>query len=275
MRAGQGSDARKVAQFEPGVAVTSSRPFWRRALGIVLAPWPFVLIIAVWQAWIVFGRVPEIVAPSPLLAFTHAAEQLRAIGPDLLATLKVVAAGLTLGMSAGIALAIAAWFSPLLSGVLTPPTVLLNAIPSIALIPVLGSIFGFNPMTVVVVAALITFFPAFVLTRSGLDAVPPSAPDVLAALGANRRARFLYLALPAALPNMATALRIGAMLSVLGALTAEWLLGTDGLGFRLALAQQVMDTTQAWNISMVGVALSLMIFVLATLLERTIVRRFR
>ena len=275
MQAHRSNDARKVAQSEPGIAVTPSRGFWWRAAGIAMAPWPFVLIIAAWQAWIVFGHVPEIVAPSPLQAFAQLAGQIRALGPDIVATLTVIAAGLALGMGTGVLLAFTAWFSPVLSGVLTPPTVLLNAIPSIALIPVVGSIFGFNPMAVVVIAALITFFPSFVLTRSGLDAVPPSAPDVMAALGADRVARFRYLALPAALPNMAAALRIGAMLSVLGALTAEWLLGTDGLGYRLALAQQAMDTTQAWNIGMLGVTLSLVIFVLATMLERVVVRRFR
>jgi ABC-type nitrate/sulfonate/bicarbonate transport system permease component len=275
MRPDRSNDAQKAAQFEPGTSVPPSRGFWRSVVSIAMAPWPFVLIVAAWQAWIVFGHVPEIVAPPPLQAFTQLAGQMRALGPDIAATLTVVAAGLTLGMSVGVLLAFAAWFSPVLSGVLTPPTVLLNAIPSIALVPVVGSIFGFNPMAVIAVAALITFFPSFVLTRSGLDAVPPSAPDVMAALGADRSARFRHLALPAALPNMAAALRIGAMLSVLGALTAEWLLGTDGLGYRLALAQQAMDTTQAWNIGTLGVALSLVIFVLATMLERMVVRRFR
>lgn len=267
--------ARKLAHIEPRTVVSSTRGSWCRVVSFVAAPWPFVLIIVAWQAWIVFGNVPEIVAPSPLQAFTHFAAQLRDLAPDLVATLGVIAAGLMLGMGFGMMLAFGAWFSPVLSSALTPPTVLLNAIPSVALIPVIGSIFGFNPAAVIVVTALITFFPSFVLTRSGLEAVPPSAPDVMAALGADRRARFLYLALPAALPNMAAALRIGAMLSALGALTAEWLLGTDGLGYRLALAQQAMDTTQAWNIGILGVALSLVVFMLATILERVIVQRFR
>lgn len=263
------------ARLEPGVASSIAQRLWRGAITIVTASWPFILIVVAWQAWIVFGNVPEIVAPSPLQVFTQLAAQTRDLGPDLVATLWVIAAGLTLGTGTGAMLAFGAWFSPILSGVLTPPIVLLNAIPSIALIPVIGSIFGFNPAAVIVVTALITFFPSFVLTRSGLEAVPPSAPDVMAALGADRRARFRYLALPAALPNMATALRISAMLSVLGALTAEWLLGTDGLGYRLALAQQAMDTTLAWNIGMLGVVLSLVIFVLATMLERMVVQRFR
>lgn len=256
-------------------ARVSTRVFWRRVGGFVVAPWPFVLLIAAWQAWIVIGNVPEIVAPSPLQVLTHFAGQVRDLAPDLAATLRVVAAGLAFGMGTGVALACCAWFSPVLSGVLTPPTVLLNAIPSIALVPLIGSVFGYNAAAVIVIAALITFFPAFVLTRSGLDTAPPSSTDMLAALGADRSAVFRNLALPAALPNMAAALRIGAMLSVVGALTGEWLLGTDGLGRRLAMAQQAMDATQAWNIGMLGVALSLVIFVLATSLERMVVRHFR
>jgi NitT/TauT family transport system permease protein len=275
MRPDPRGDTQKVAHVGPDSLIPFANRLWRSALSLIAATWPFVLILLAWQAWITLGQVPEIVAPKPIQAFTHLAAQLRDLGPDLAATLVVVAAGLSLGMGTGVMLAFIAWFSPLLSGVLTPPTVLLNAIPSVALIPLVGSIFGFNPAAVIVIAALITFFPSFVLTRSGLEAVPPSAPDVMTALGADRKARFLHLALPAALPNMAAALRIGAMLSVLGALTAEWLLGTDGLGYRLALAQQAMDTTQAWNIGMLGVVLSLVIFALATMLERIVVRRFR
>src|SRR5690606_40193112 len=97
--------------------------------------------------------------------------------PDLLATCAVIATGLCAGMLLGVGLASLAWFSPLLSGMLTPAVVLLNAVPSVALIPIVASVFGFNTVTVVAIAALITFFPAFVLTRSGLDAVPPGAGD--------------------------------------------------------------------------------------------------
>lgn len=260
-----------VVGSEGAAAATAGR----RLAGLASAAWPFVLVVAAWQAWIVLGGVPEIVAPTPGQVAVALAAALPGLVPDIAATLGVVAAGLGLGMATGVALAAAAWFSPLLSGALTPPAVLLNAIPSVALIPVLGSLFGFNVGTVVVVAAFITFFPAFVLTRSGLEAVPTGAPDVLAALGADRRARFRHLALPAALPAMATALRLSAMLSVLGTLTAEWLLGSAGLGYQLAMAQQMMDTTLAWSIGMLGVVLSLTIFVLATALERAVVRRFR
>jgi len=249
---------------------------WVRSLSKTLnVLWPFVLLLSLWQAWIVIDEVPPLIALSPWLALKGAVLSLGQLLPDLLATCAVIATGLCAGMLLGVGLASLAWFSPLLSGMLTPAVVLLNAVPSVALIPIVASVFGFNTVTVVAIAALITFFPAFVLTRSGLDAVPPGAGDLFGVLGASRRSRFVHLALPAALPNVATALRIGAMLSVLGALTAEWLLGTQGLGYRLALAQQVMDTDLAWSISVLGVAFSLVVFALATMLERLVAARFR
>lgn len=236
--------------------------------------WPFAVIVLLWQAWISIGDVPAMVAPAPYAALRAAATGIVGVLPDLLDTLGVIAAGLVLGMGAGIGLAALTWFSPVLAGLLTPLTVLINTIPSVALIPIVASVLGFNVMTVIGVAALITFFPAFALTVSGLRAVPPGAVDLMAVIGAGRLARFRHVALPAALPNMVMALRIGAMLSVLGALTAEWLLGTSGIGYRLALAQQIMDTRAAWTLSLVGVALSLVIFGLATSLERAVLRRF-
>ncbi len=253
----------------------AARGAWRRLGALASLLWPFVLILLLWQAWIAIGNVPAIVAPTPAEAAQSAVRQLPGALPDLAATLGVIAAGLVLGMGFGVGLASLTWFSPLLSGLMTPVTVLLNAIPSVALIPVVASIFGFNDVTVVVVAALITFFPAFVMTRSGLDSLPPGAADLMGVLGAPRWRQYLRIALPAAIPNIVTALRIGAMLSVLGALTAEWLLGTRGLGYRLALAQQTMATEDAWTFSILGVLLSLLIFGLATLLERRVSARFR
>lgn len=237
--------------------------------------WPFVLVVLLWQSWISLGRVPAIVAPGPLTAVEALLAGFVAAVPDILATLLVIGLGLCAGMAAGIGLAALTWFSPLLSGLLTPVVVLVNAIPSIALIPIVASVVGFNFTTVVSVAALITFFPAFVLTASGLRAPPPGADDVMSVIGAGRFARFRHVALPAAVPHMVTALRIGSMLSVLGALTAEWLLGTSGMGYRLALAQQVMDTGTAWNFSLLGVVLSLVVFGIASSIERRVINHFR
>ncbi|WP_397473791.1 ABC transporter permease [Pusillimonas sp.] len=249
---------------------------WGRPLANLLnVIWPFLLLISLWHAWIVIDEVPQLVALSPWLALKGMVSYFGELVPDMLATSAVIGTGLLAGMLMGVALASFAWFSPLLGGMLTPAVVLINAVPSVALIPIVASIFGFNTAAVVAIAALITFFPAFVLTRSGLDAVPPGSDDLFSVLGSSRHARFTHLALPAALPNVATALRIGAMLSVLGSLTAEWLLGTQGLGYRLALAQQIMDTELAWSICMLAIAFSLLVFGSATLLERYIASRFR
>lgn len=232
-------------------------------------------MIVLWQSWITLDRVPAIVAPGPFAALQALLGGAAAAVPDILATLLVVALGLAFGMGAGVGLATATWFSPLLSGLLTPLLVLVNAIPSVALIPIVASILGFGFTTVVGVAALITFFPAFVLTSSGFSAAPAGAHDVMSVIGAGRFARFRHVALPAAVPNMVTALRIGAMLSVLGAMTAEWLLGTSGMGYRLALAQQVVDTANAWNFSLLGVVLSLVVFGIANSIERHVAPLFR
>ena len=243
--------------------------------GVIRLLWPYCLIILLWQFWLTVDDVPALIAPTPWQTLAGAVAGFTRYLPDLLTTLMVIGSGLALGMLLGITVASLTWFSPVLSGVLTPMTILFNTLPSIALIPIVASVFGYTLYTIIIIAALISYFPAFVLTRSGLDSVPPGAADLLQVLGAARHKRFLHIALPAAVPNIITALRIGAMLSVVGALTAEWLLGTRGLGYRLAKAQQIMDTDQAWQVSLIGVVLSLVIFSIAGWLERKVSKRFR
>ncbi|TCL05162.1 MULTISPECIES: ABC transporter permease [Sodalis] len=267
--------AREVPAPPPAGTKVIGRGAGRAAAGLIRMIWPYCLIILLWQCWLVLDDVPALIAPSPLQTLAGTVTGFAQYLPDLLTTLMVIGTGLGLGMLLGITVASLSWFSPMLSGVLTPLTILLNTLPSIALIPIVASIFGYTLYTIIVIAALISYFPAFVLTRSGLDSIPPGAADLLHVLGAGKRRHYLHVALPAAVPNIITALRISAMLSVVGALTAEWLLGTRGLGYRLAKAQQIMDTDQAWQVSLIGVVLSLVIFGIASGLERKVSMKFR
>ena len=76
--------------------------------------------------------------------------------------------GLVMGMAVGTALAIAAWFSPVASGLLNPLTILFSSVPVVALIPVIARLLGYDTSTVLAIVVIITFFPSFVFASSGL-----------------------------------------------------------------------------------------------------------
>jgi NitT/TauT family transport system permease protein len=221
-----------------------------------------------WQAWVSFGHVADIVIPPPGDVLTHIATHPGHYLSLAWATLHVAAAGLVLGMAVGLVLAVAGWFTPFFSGLVSPLAMMLRSIPITAMIPVIARIFGYNDRTVIAVAVLISIFPTFVFASSGLRSAPPGADDYFRVMRAGRLARLRRLALPAAMPSLLTAFRISAGLCILGGLVAEWLIGTDGLGHRLAVARIEFQVDELWGVALVAAALSIAAFLGASALER-------
>jgi len=218
--------------------------------------WPVVVLLAAWQAWIVIARVPPIVAPAPARVAVEVAANPQLYVAAASATIGVALAGLLLGMTLGIALAIAIWATPFAAGALTFPALLAQSTPLVALLPVIARLLGYGEQTVIAAATAITFLPTFVLVGSGLRALPANAAEVFDVLGSSRVARLARLALPSAVPSMLVALRLSAANSILAALTAEYLIGTFGLGRLFADAQTDSLTPRAWAAGLVATVLS-------------------
>jgi NitT/TauT family transport system permease protein len=234
----------------------------------LLRLWPFAVVILAWDAWIRLNAIEATVAPTPASVLQYLAKQPTSYFVDAWQTLSLAGTGLTCGATVGVLLATAAWASPLLGGLVSPAALLMRTVPLMALIPVIARVLGYSSTTIVAVASLISFFPAFVFVRTGLEASPTGAGDLFAVLGARRWARLRYLAAPAAVPYLLIALRISAVTCIVGALVAEWLLGTRGLGYRLALSQMNLETQDAWAAASVAVAMSLGLFGVSSWLER-------
>ena len=231
--------------------------------------WPALALLALWQTWISAAHVSPVVAPSPAAVTLELVTHPMRYAQATVATVGVAAAGLTIGMSLAIAAAAAgAWLTPVGDVVLTLPALLVQSTPIVALLPVLARLLGYGEPTVVASAAAITFLPTFVLVGAGLRRTPPGAADLFGVLGASRWQRLKFLALPSAVPNVLTALRIAAANSVLAALVAEYLMGQTGLGNMLADAQSQLLTAQAWSASLVPTVASVAAFVAARAVER-------
>jgi ABC-type nitrate/sulfonate/bicarbonate transport system permease component len=257
-----------------------SRPERRRSrtlhvLGVcAVSAWPVVLVIVAWQAWIVLGSVPAVVAPQPSAVLSFVAENLSGYAHDAWSFLVVVLSGLVLGVLVGLLLAVVSWSLSLLRALLGPVTLVTQCLPIVVMIPILGRIFGYAPRTIVVIAAIIAFFPAFVFTSRGLSSAPPGANDLFVALGATRWRRFTKLAVPAAVPSVLLSVRLAVIGSVIGALVGQWILGTRGLGYRLALAQITYQTADAWGAALTTVMISITLFAVTSSLVAKASRRF-
>jgi ABC-type nitrate/sulfonate/bicarbonate transport system permease component len=229
--------------------------------------WGILLLLAAWQAWVTVTGFNAIVMPSPRMVFDDLAGQPMAYLAPSGATLLVAFVGAGCGFAVGIAMALASWMSRVLGGLLLPLGVIFSSIPVVCLIPILARVLGYGEQTVGAIVAVLTFFPAFVYTSGGLRAAPPMTSELFSVYGARRVTVLLRLALPAALPNMMIALRIGAAQSIIAAMIGEFLMGATGLGHLFVVTHQNLQMDRAVGAALVVAAISASAYGLTAIAE--------
>jgi ABC-type nitrate/sulfonate/bicarbonate transport system permease component len=237
---------------------------------LVFDLWPVFLLLLLWQVWVSAAGYNSIVLVAPGAVVSDLLHFPGAYLLPALHTLAFALGGLALGMAAGVLLALAAWLSELLAGITTPFALLLSSTPVVCLIPVIARLFGYESHTELIAIAVMTFFPSFVYCNAGLRQLPAMSRDVLSVLHASRWQNLRFLALPAALPSLAAALRVGATFSVLVALLAEYLMQTGGLGALFAVTMQQFHLARALGASMLAMALSVVLFEAGRAIEQAV-----
>lgn len=242
----------------------------RIVTAVLRSGWGILLLIVAWQAWVVAMNLNAIVMPRPLGVLRDLIAFPEVYWKNAVVTFGAAVIGLALGMALGTGLAILAWLSDILEGMLTPLTVLFSSVPVVTIIPILARLLGYDFSTVLAIVVIICFFPAFVFTSSGLQALPAGADDLFRVLGARTPVRLLRLALPAAVPNWTVALRVAAGHAVLGAMIAEYLMGTAGLGYLFAETKSEFNMERAFGATAVATVISMLLFVGAIAFERRV-----
>jgi NitT/TauT family transport system permease protein len=158
--------------------------------------------------------------------------------------------------------------SQMLEKILAPYLVASQAIPLVAIAPLLVIWFGPGMFSKILICALIVFFPVLVNTVVGVRAVPLALHDLMRSLRASRGQILLKLEIPAALPVFLGGLRIGATLSVIGAVVGE-LVGADmGLGYLINVGRGQYDTALVFVAIFALVILALSLYGLVAFAEK-------
>ena len=199
-------------------------------------------VLALWQGLIWLGGMPAFLLPAP----TAVAEALWLnrieIARNAGFTLTEVVLGFTLGSVIGAALAVAMGFSARLTGILRPILTFSQTIPVFALAPILTLWLGFGMAPKIAMTVLIVFFPVASAFLDGLSRTPQAALDLAQVMGASRGRIMRHLRIPAALPHLATGLRLAAVYAPIGAVIGEWVGGARGLGALMIHANGRMKT---------------------------------
>lgn len=238
--------------------------------GWVASLWGWLLPIGVallaWQA-LVWAGVSKFILPSPVSVVDAIASDVGTFAAFTGRTLYSAVVGLIIGTAVGVAIAILTWLSPILRTFLATALIIMYSVPIVATIPLMARMFGYNQGTVLAVAALVSMFPAYVLTSSGMRSTPPGSDDVLSVLGAGKLKRLRHLALPAAVPNFLTAFRLNAAVALVAAVIGEYLTGVDGLGWLFNLAFFALEIPRAWAAGVLIIAYSVVAYAGAVWLE--------
>jgi NitT/TauT family transport system permease protein len=241
------------------------------ALGqIVLIPLSIIAALLLWQLLTKIGRFPAFILPSPALVWQKLLIVLAdgSLLRNLFVTLEEILVGLTFGVGIATILGYFLAKSTTIERLLSPYIVASQSVPIVAIAPLLVIWFGSGILSKVLICALIVFFPVLVNTVVGLHSVPDDLHDLMRSLQANRWQTIRFLEIPAALPVFLGGLKIGATLSVIGALVGEFVASDRGLGFMINRARGQYDTALVFVTVLVLIILALSLYGSVVLIER-------
>ncbi len=245
------------------------RPTW---LTITIS---FLLLLGAWQLLVIVGDYPPFILPGPAdvaRAFVRLMSDGR-LPRHTLVTLSEVIPGLLLGVLVALPLAYVLTKSPLAERLISPYLIASQAIPVIAIAPLLTIWVQSWYWSRVLVAALTVFFPILVSSIAGLRAIPREFYDLMHSLRAGKGQIFRKLEIPAALPTVFTGLKVGATLAVIGAIVGEFVQPkSQGLGYLLVTARYQFKTDEVFVVLMTLSVMALSLYGLVFLAERRLLR---
>jgi NitT/TauT family transport system permease protein len=223
-------------------------------LAVIVAS--LVGFLVAWKLVVLATDMPDYILPAPEIV---AERGVRAIASGTLwmhtsATLLEIALGFVTGAAAAVATGLLLARSVLLERVLSPYIVAAQAVPILALAPLLDIWFGGGLLARVVICALIVFFPIAIATMVGVRSVDPALVELFDAIGAGEGFRVRRLDIPWALPVIFGGLRVGVTLAVIGAVVAEWAGASVGLGILINIADQGLFDTPLMFVALVTLA---------------------
>ncbi|SMF10728.1 ABC transporter permease [Neorhizobium sp. CSC1952] len=229
-------------------------------------------LVVLWQFVVWFFAIPTFMAPSPVDVFFAFRDNAGMLWANLLPTVLETILGFVFGNLVAILLAI--WFvhSSTAEKAFYPIAVFIKAIPIIALAPILVLIFGNGLAPKIIIAGLICFFPTLVNMVQGLKSASPAMLDLMRVLSASNTEILWKVRLPSSMPFLFAALKIAATSSVMGAIVAEWIGSSFGLGALIIEATYNFRSPLLYATVVVAAALAVVLFFIVSVIEAKMVR---
>lgn len=222
--------ARSAAAPRPA----ARKPFpWVKA-----APWLYTIgLFLIWELSVRLFSIPQYVLPAPTVILDAIIQYWPTIWTNSIQTLYTTLVGFALAVAGGLALGLLVGWSRFIYAGLYPLMVGFNAIPKVAVVPILVIWFGIGDIPAILTAFLIAFFPIVVNVATGLATIEPEMEDVLRALGAKKLDVMLKVGIPRSMPYFFGSLKIAITLAFVGSVISETIAANAGLGHMMLAAQ--------------------------------------
>ena len=195
-----------------------------------------VCLLLFWHFLVIFANLPKFILPSPMLVMETFISNFSLIFKHAIVTGSEILLGLLAGTVLGSFTAICLAISPLARTIVRPMMVLSQALPVFALAPLLTLWLGYGLWPKILMALLIIYFPVTSAFFDGLMNTPKGMLDLSRVMNGTPWRIMLNLRIPAAVPGLASGLRLAAVYAPIGAIIGEWVGASEGLGYLMLLA---------------------------------------
>ena len=244
-----------------------------KALGRIFVIATAAVFLFIWH--FIAAQTSPLILPGPEAVATRLVSFVASgrAWPHIVLTTQEILAGFAVGALLGVGCGtLAAEFS-IARRVIMPYVIITQALPKFALAPILVIWFGFGMGPKVIIAALIAFFPLLENTYLGLTSTPKEHLELFRALRASRWFTLIKLRVPHAVPAISSGVRVALMLSLVGAVVAEYVGANKGLGALIIVSQGTLDTELMFVAFVLLTALGLVLDKAHGLVHRVVMRR--
>lgn len=248
------------------------RPFLdRRVLVTALPLIATALFIALWWLMKLANGWNDVILPSPANVLASLRENSQLLFEHGMVTLQETVVGYGLSILIAVPLGVIIGYSWVVDKALSPILMGLNAVPKVAIAPLLIIWMGFGMEPKIAMVVLLSFFPIVLGAASGIKATPEDLAEMMRSLDPSAMQMFVKLRLRAALPQIFVGLQVAIALAVIGAVIGEFAGATKGLGYLITVSGGTADTSLAFASLVILSVISIALYYIVLGIERWLV----
>jgi NitT/TauT family transport system permease protein len=243
-------------------------------LGILKKALPILLFCVVWEVACIVMKIPDYIVPTPHRVVQKIIESRSLLYTHSLTSMAEIVLGFILASLCALLCAIAMVHSRRVEAVLEPFLVVSQVVPKVALAPLFIIWFGHGILPKIIIAMLIAFFPVLVNAVVGLRSIDAEILELMESIAANKRQTFWRVRLPNSLPYIFPALKVAALLSIVGAMVGEFVGSDRGLGYLMIIGDVNLDTDLLFASLVVVTVFGMIVYAVIEAFEKRIESRY-